>query len=162
MEDIKPKGVEEIPGGKITQEELNNSSLNNMKEIHSMDNKDVSGLVALGRLVAHGVDAVAAAQSLDSPGGASIVAVEYVGMVTSIFTDVMPAFEGLKDIPSEVAGGEEISDKDVADLQAVLNECKSLKGDTRDAVKELLPHIAGIKNWADKYVFKAQPPNPGV
>ena len=162
LDDINPKPLEEQPNKPITQEELNNSSINNMKEIHSMDNKDVSGIVKVGTLIGHGVDAVNAATSPDSPGGKAIVPTEYPGLVMAVFSDVMPAFNGLKDIPSEVAAGEEISAKDQADLQAMLDQCKTLKGDTRDAVKELIPHLAGLKNWADKYFFKAQPPSPNA
>ena len=62
-------------------------------------------------------------------------------------------------IPKEIVF-DHVSEADLAVISVALDNIPTLKGDTRDASRELLGHIFGLKDWYFKYF--GEPPAPPV
>ena len=127
-----------------------------LKEVNTMtqlpDNYGVENFTTVVNFLGTGFDGVVEAEEDDnkvSPMEAMKIAVELVPKSLG-FISAIPK------VPQEIVF-DAISDEDIKNISKALDDVKHLKGDTRDATKELLPHLLGIKDWYFKFYVTEKP-----
>ena len=117
-----------------------------------MDQQNLKGVDATLKVVEFlGAGYNATTEALADDGKISLV--EGIGIGVSLAPKAYEAFKSIPEVPAELVF-DKLSEEDVAKLVSSFDEFKSMKGDTRDAVKELLPIINDLKNWGIKYFGK--------
>lgn len=146
LDDINPRNPEVMPS-KTIQEQLPKE----MEKI-KMKQPDVKGVDAT--LVV--VDFIATGYNLTVDALADdkkVSIVEGVSIGVALVPKALNTFKALPEVPDEIVY-DELSEADVSKLVGSLDTMSNLKGDTRDAVKELLPIINNLKIWGLKYFGK--------
>jgi hypothetical protein len=146
FDDVTPKGTDVIPS-KTIQEQLPTE----MEKI-KMEQPNVKGVEATVKVIAFigaGYNATTDALVTDN----KISLAEGITIGVSIAPKALEAFKALPEVPGETIF-DKLSEEDVAKLVGALDALQNLKGDTRDAVKELLPIINDLKVWGLKYFGK--------
>lgn len=151
IDGIDARGAETIPSKSI-KDQLKDQEM----ELVRMDQQNLKGVDATVKVIdfiASGYNA--ATNALADDGKISLV--EGISMGVSLAPKAYEAFKSIPEVPEETVF-DKLSEEDVTKLVATLDEFEKLKGDTRDAVKDLLPIINDLKNWGIKYFGKeAQP-----
>jgi len=140
IKDFKIKPITKIIGAATVETNFENPT-------NELDNLGVKDTKEFLQLLAAGFDSVYEATKtdgkIDFPG-------DFVNIAMKTSMKVIPAFSGISNIPREILF-DKVSEADIDELVSAFDECKNLKGDTRDAIKDLLPIVAGIANWRLKY-----------
>jgi hypothetical protein len=145
FEKLKAKGWKIIPSKnklpladkKIKMEKVTMEQPNKFK---------MDSTVKVIRFVAIAYDGSAEALKDDN----KISVLEILGLAAKLVPRALELPGALPYVVDEIVF-DKISEEDAAQLVSAFDEAKNLKGDTRDAVKELLPILADLKNWGFKW-----------
>ena len=131
------------------------TNLNKMKEVKYMaDRKGVEETYQMLELIGNAYDAIYEARAGD---GKIDFPEDYIAISFKVGGKILPAFNGASEIVDEIIF-DELSDADKARLGEALDEAKHLKGDTRDAARELTSILADLNNWRLKHFGEPEAP----
>ena len=134
----------------IEKPEINHSNLQPTERVKIMTELPnvfgVENFVKLIKAAGKVFDGVYEAKLDDS----EISLTEGVTLIVSLAPDAIGLISGITQIPQEVIY-DRLSDDDITQIQLAFDNIKNLKGDTRDATKEFLALILGLKDWYFKY-----------
>ena len=148
--DLKPRPI--ISAEEISEE----AKQKQMKEVKYMpDLKGVKETKDVLSFIAAAYDAIYEARADDG----KLSWTEIFGIGAAVSGKAIAAFSGISEVPDEIK--DDLSDADIAELAKAFDEAKNLKGDTRDAAKELVTIVADLKNWGFKYFGKPEAPPVG-
>ena len=116
------------------------------------DNYGVENFATVIDFLGSGFDSVVDAESDDG----KVSSMEALGIAVQLVPKSLSFISAIPKVPQEIVF-DAISDEDIQNIAKALDGVKHLKGDTRDATKELLPHLLGIKDWYFKYFVTVAP-----
>ena len=140
----------------IYRAEIDLTNLNKMKEVKYMaDRKGVEETYQMLEMIAGAYDAIYEARADD---GKITFPQDYVSIGFKVGSKILPAFNGASEIVDEILF-DELSDADKVRLGQAFDETKHLKGDTRDAARELTNILADLNNWRLKHFGEPEAPS---
>jgi len=148
----EPRGIEDI----VTKKDIINEIKNKrMEKVMTQlpGNYGVENFTNVVDFLGTGFDGVTDAMTDDE----KISLTEALGIVVSLVPKALGFISAIPKVPQEIVF-DALSEEDINNIAAALDNVKNLKGDTRDATKELLPHLFGIKDWYFKYFVAPNSP----
>jgi len=110
------------------------------------DNYGTESFATVINFLGTGFDGIVDAEEDDN----KVSPMEALGIAVELVPKAFGFITAIPKVPQEIVF-DAISESDIQTIAQALDGIKHLKGDTRDATKELLPHLLGIKDWYFKY-----------
>jgi hypothetical protein len=142
--DLEPKGLETIPSNKIKQKFTMEKF-----EMEQQNKLGVEATVKVIKFMATAYDGVAEALKEDN----KISVLEGFGLAAKLVPQALSLPGALPYVVNEVVF-DKISEDDALQLVGAFDGVQNLVGDPKEAVKELIPILADLKNWGFKWFGK--------
>jgi hypothetical protein len=150
MLDAEPRGPD-IPSGKDMEAKIKSQIQNTKIERFNMGLPNIYGVENFKKLVKFaGLSWTEVAAALEDDGHISLL--EGLGLAVKLGPAAFGLIGAIPQIPQEIVF-DQVTEEEIAEIATELEDFP-IKGDTRDATKELLPLILGLKDWYFKWLAK--------
>ena len=147
----KPRGID-------TEKDIDLTNLSNKMETIMVQLPDNYGVENFAKLIRFGGKTFEGVHNALADDG-KISLMEGLMLGVSLGPSAFGLISAIPQIPKEIIF-DQVSEADLAVISRELDDIPTLKGDTRDASRELLGHIFGLKDWYFKYY--GVPRAPGI